>query len=303
MVNGETGLIHIHRLVQRVIRNKIQTETILLELIELLKPYMDMMDPHKNDDLVKSLLPHAESLWKYGMKYEKCVEKFSYFPYFVCCKLKCYGRYNAAFQLARDSQADIQDVFGEMSLNTIKMKDSEADALYHLDKYPESLIIVNEIYSQSKSLLGDDHPQTLRIFNLKALNLAEVGKYKEALEMHNERLAIELKKNGQEPRETLTTLHNKGTVLCKLERYDQALETLQNVYELNVKVCGEEDASTLVTRYWIAKVLFAMGQISEALVTWESVYEARKLVLGEEHPQTLQALKDIQDCKELLSKT
>ena len=301
MVNGEIGIINIHRLVQRVIRINIQPEPVLLQGIELLFEYMH--PDRNNDELLKSLLSHAESLWRHGMKYQGCVRQFSYFPSYMCDKLNYYGRYNAMFTLARDSKVVIQNQLGETNENTIRIKYSEANALFLLKNYPDSLIILNCTYPVSKSLLGSNHPFTLDISNLKALNLTEEGKYSEALEMYNEQLGIKLKKNGLEDRNTLATLTNKGTALYKLERYGEALGILQNVYELRVKLFGEEDALTLRTRYWIAQVLFGMGKISEALGILESVLEARNRILGEDHPSTLMTLQSIQKCKELLSET
>ena len=182
MVTGEPGKINIPRLVQRVIRININPETVLLQGIGLIIKYM--RPRRKNDELTRSLLSHAESLYRHGMKYKTCGEQFSLFPHYTCQKLKYYGRYNAMLQLARDSQAVIQNQLGERNFISIRINYFEAEALHCFKNYAESGIILNRIYLEAKSFLGGEHWLTLTVSNLIAVNLTRQGKHSEALEMY-----------------------------------------------------------------------------------------------------------------------
>ncbi len=77
MVSGMSGVISVHRVVQKVIRIKSSAEDVLLEGVTLLENYISPYT--KNDDFTHSLLPHASSVWREASNYPNITTKFDEF--------------------------------------------------------------------------------------------------------------------------------------------------------------------------------------------------------------------------------
>jgi tetratricopeptide (TPR) repeat protein len=292
MISAEegSGVISIHRLVQRVVRLNMEKnlEAVLTEGMTLLEKYVDYETP--NTPCVKSLLSHSEVIWRQAMKYPELVKNWGLFLDKVCEKLDFYGKYIVLLQLARDSKIAIEPILGENHLYSLMIMLREAIALYQLNNYDEALKICMKLRLVSKDVMGDGNNTSLNISNLMALSLGRLGKFEEELEMHEEILRIRLNLNGPEHEETLMTLHNKAITLKYLGKHEESLKLFQNVYDAKRRVLGKNDADTLNTRYSIAIALHENGKLEEALHIFESVYESRKCILGEDHPYTMETL-------------
>jgi tetratricopeptide (TPR) repeat protein len=293
MVNVEIGkgVIHVHRLVQHVLRtNNTESKT-----DDCLVSNMLLLIKNENSGLARALLPHSECVWRHALKSRNVVAKMGTFPAHICSKQDEYGQYKAMGALGCDSLDVLEKIFGKKDEKVIDMGYYVALAFHKIGNPIVSDKLVQETLHLAKEELGEKHELTLKILTLKARTTGawgglDIENFEKEREEINELCDIHLKNYGPNHARTLVSLQNKAKCLLNLNRHDEAFTLLQSVYESRVRFLGTQNPVTLGTRLAIAEVLKAQGRLEEALNIYEEVVPGLKGSLGEEHPQVLAGL-------------
>jgi tetratricopeptide (TPR) repeat protein len=326
MFNLDRGVINIHRLVQQVIRLRLQeqqseNETLRKALEFIITPI------EKGTAESSKCLPHAISVWNYASKHDdrilakKLIEASSLITYKLIYetryqdahafaiqtlellkgKLKISRliplntKYNMSTGLSNES---INEIFKEVSKliecvlgaehsSTLLANHNFARMLHQKSKYEEALEIYEEVLDIEERVLGEEHPSTLTTRNNMALVLDEQGKYEEALRIYEEVFNIKKRVLGEEHLSTLTTRNNMALVLDEQGEYEEALEIYEEILYIKERVLGKEHPSTLTTRNNMALILDEQGKYKEALRIYEEVLNITERVLWADHPDTL----------------
>lgn len=164
----------VHKLVQQVIRTKLETQCkekeVLTEAISLLKQMM----PDKTNGKYAS---HAMSVWDYSSKYQDLVKDFSKLPHNIMQELDTAVRYQEACLFGRTASLLLEKVLGLSHLDTLLLMTNTADALSRCGKYHEAQKAYEDLFTIFAEEFGADHFRTLRLKSSMAANLLIIGKY------------------------------------------------------------------------------------------------------------------------------
>ena len=162
-----------------------------------------------------------------------------------------------------------------------------------LGDYNKALELGKTVYSATKELLGENHPDTLStLWNLASF-YSYLGDYYKALEL--DKTVYNAKKEilGETHPDTLTALHNLASSYSDLGEYSKALELKNTAYNAFKEILGETHPDTLSALDNLAVTFSDLGDYSKACELQNVVYNARKEFLGETHPDTLPTLNNL----------
>jgi tetratricopeptide (TPR) repeat protein len=310
MFNLEQGVINIHRLVQQVLRLRLQKQqnekNTLRKLMQQVLRLRIREQQNEKDTLRKALefiikpieegtaysskcLTHAISVWNYASKHndriltKRLIEVSSKIIY----KLYNEIRYEEAYAFAIQTIEIQKRVLGAEHPDTLTTRDCVANALNKQGKYEEALGIYGEVLSIEERVLGAEHPDTLTTRHNMAFALDSQGKYEEALGIYGEVLSIRERVLGAEHPDTLATRHNMANASNKQGKYEEALGIYGEVLIIEEHVLGAEHPDTLMTRHNIALALDSQGKYEEALGIYGEVLSIEERVIGAERLSTL----------------
>jgi tetratricopeptide (TPR) repeat protein len=285
MFNLEHGVINIHRLVQQVLRLKLQNEkkTLRKSLEFIIKPIKE------GTAYSSKCLTHAITVWNYASKHDdrilakRLIEVSSQIIY----KLNNEIRYQDAYEFAKQALELQERVLGAEYPDILTTRHWMAFVSDKQGKYEEALGIYGGVLSIRERVLGAEHPSTLTTRHNMAYALDSQGKYEEALGIYGEVLSIKERVLGAEHPDTLTTRHNMALALNKQGKYEEALGIYGEVLNIRERVLGAEHPSALTTRHNMALALDSQGKYEEALGIYGEVLSIEERVLGAEHPSAL----------------
>ncbi|HTU88670.1 MAG TPA: tetratricopeptide repeat protein [Gemmataceae bacterium] len=162
----------------------------------------------------------------------------------------------------------------------------EAKAMSDKRRYREAQPLLQQVLTNFRTLLGEEHPYTATSYDNLAANLNAQGKYKEVEEVDRKALAIRRKALGEEHPETAISYHNLAQNLKAQSKYKEAEEVYRKALAIRRKVLGEEHSYTAISYNNLAFSLKAQGKYKEAEEVDRKALAIRRKVLGEEHSDT-----------------
>ncbi len=178
MFNLEQGIINIHRLVQQVLRLRLQEQRNEKEtLIKALEFIITPIEKRTAD--VSKYLPHAISVWNYASKDDDRIlaKKLIETSRLITDKLIDEIRYQDAYAFSIQT---LELLTGKLKIepehpSILTTRHNMALALYKQGKHDEALRIFEEVLNIQERVLGAEHPLTLTTRNNMALALDNQG--------------------------------------------------------------------------------------------------------------------------------
>ncbi|MHB1426036.1 MAG: tetratricopeptide repeat protein [Gemmataceae bacterium] len=120
----------------------------------------------------------------------------------------------------------------------------EADGLVAKGHHREAQLLLEQVLSICRKVLGEEHPHTATSYNNLAGNQNAQGKYREAEEGFGKALAIFRKVLGEEHPDTATSYNNVALNQNAQGKYREAEEGFGKALAIWRKVLGEEQPLT-----------------------------------------------------------
>jgi tetratricopeptide (TPR) repeat protein len=248
---SEGQKIRIHRLVQAVIQDDMQSQLrvqVVSEVLRLgLRSFPNMMSDRSQRGTCR----------RYRAQVVSCLEN--------CHIAKSQSEWLALTDLLADYLS--QDGF-------------YADAL-------KWSILTSEF---RKETLGSEHPDTLTSMSNLAASYRELGRSKEAAQLDEQTLGIRKRVLGLEHPGTLISMNNLAASYRHLGMIKEAAHLYEETMELDNRIFGPEHPHIFYRQEGLARSLRMLGRVNEAIEWHEKVLELRKRLLGPNHPETLYSM-------------
>ena len=247
----------------------------------------------KNWPTCESLLPHAQTVIKYGEANEICPEKYSNLLADVAYFDREQGRYEMA--CVRGLAAiDVQKkLFGSEDPSTLLSMSHLASTYQRQGHLKEAEKLDIQVLESRTRLLGAEHSDTLQIMNNLGVTYEKQGHLEEAEKLHLQVLEAAKRVLGVEHSDTLRVMNNLAVTYARQGRWDEAGKLNKHVLETKTRVLGAEHPDTLSSMNNLAVIYQRQGRWDEAEKLHLQVLEAEKRVLGAEHPDTVNSMDNL----------
>lgn len=254
--DGSTVIVH--RLVQRVMRERAVREANLVDLVHGATRYLTLVGEIPREDtwrrlpLILAVADHSHDLWKH-----------------------------------------LEPRLADVSRDTAEAVLSVRHAVgYHLNELTDggrAAPIHEEVVAASMGVLGADHPSTLSARHSLALAYRSAGRVAEAVEVLERLVADNERLLGLDDPRTISARHSLALAYRSTRRAPEAVGLLERVVADRRRVLGADDPSTLSARHSLAVAYRSVGRTAEAVELLEQVVADRRRVLGTDHLSTLAA--------------
>ncbi len=163
--------------------------------------------------------------------------------------------------------------------------------------YDEALEFYKKSLEIKLKTLGEEHPSTATTYDNIGQVHSNKGSYDEALKFYKKSLEITLKILGDENPSTATTYNNIGQVHSNKDSYDEALKFYKKSLEIKLKILGDEHPSTAATYHNIGTVYYIKKQYNKAHDHITKAINIFKHTLPAEHPHIINAQGWLDDVK------
>ena len=152
-----------------------------------------------------------------------------------------------------------------------------------------ALPLFERALTESRRVLGEDHPDTLTSASNLALDLRALGEYERARQLDEDILTGYRRVHGEDHPVTLLPANNLALDLYALGEYERARQLDENTLTGYRRVHGEDHPYTLTSASNLARDLGALGEHERARQLNEDTLTRRLRMLGEDHPDTLRS--------------
>ena len=298
--NADAQMLSLHRLVQVVIRNRMDEEeqrrwaTLTVQLVNRIFPQVEYWVASSQ---YQRYFAHAQVcaalIEAWNIDTVPSVRLLVQLAR-ACSQMTLYGQaesllIKALAILKRQGvatypeQAEVQQLLGWLS----SLQGNYEEAIWYLQ---QAMAVHEQMSEPDHSIMAGCLVDLASIY-LKQDRWAEAEPFcLRALIMHQglEELA----------HQALTlSLHNLGSCYCGQGKYAQAEPLLRRALDIHQEALGMEHPLTATSFYALGKLYLKQGKSEQAEPLLRQAFQVRKITLGEEHPQTRQAKQDLIICE------
>ena len=239
------------------------------------------------------LLPHAQTVLKYGDMSINRTEHFALLANKVTMFYNDRGRYDAAYNLSLVTIDLAKSILGLDHLETLECMGVLAVTYYNLGHFKEAEKLDEQVLKTRTELLGAEHPDTLMAMNNLAITYNKTGHLKEAKKLGEQILKTRTELLGAEHPDTLLVMSNLAVTYSQTGHWKEAEKLQEQVLKTRTELLGAEHSDTLLAMSNLAITYRQTGHLKEAEKLHEQVIEMRTRVLGSEHPDTLESMHSL----------
>ena len=244
--DAEKKVLNIHRLVQAVIKDSMDQETVRQWAVQSVRAVATAFP-----EAVAANWPHCE----------QCL------PHVQSC-LEFINQYSLGFPEA------------------IHLLNQAGDYLWKRERFAQAQPLLQQALMICEKVLDPEHPDTSETLNNLAEVYREQGRYEQAEPLFQRALAIREKILGPKHPDTSETLNNLAWLYNDQGKYEQAEPLYLRALAIRETVLGPEHPDTSETLNNLAVLYFELGRYEQAEPLYLRALAIRETVLGPEHPHT-----------------
>ncbi|MEV8442214.1 tetratricopeptide repeat protein [Actinosynnema sp. NPDC051121] len=157
------------------------------------------------------------------------------------------------------------------------------------DAREDTVARTEQVATDTRSALGDDHPDTFQALNNLAGAYQVAGLLDRATELFEHVLDGRRRVQGVDHPDTITAMINLGGAHHVAERLDEAIALFESALTTARRVLGPDHLETLNAGNALAHAYQANGQRDEALSLFEQTLADRRRIFGDDHDEVLDA--------------
>lgn len=306
-VNSAQRTIHVHRLVQGIVRDRLGVEDAVRSRhdVHLLLAAADPGDPDDFDnwpryhelrshmmasDMVSCRSPTVRQLVLNMVRYLRVVGEPEHADALAD---KALERWPATE--AEDTDADALAM--NLAINRCKV-----DALQALGKYTEAFELCRRTLArmhQMRPALGDEHPESVILGRSMGAELRVRGRFTEALAADRASLGVHLRVFDRDHPQTFMAVNNLAVDLALTGQYKEAIREDENVYRDCLTFYGRgSHPAVLFFRNAMARSMRQDGRYRAALASAQAVRDGymsviERGILSADHPWVLANAGDL----------
>ncbi len=285
----------IHRLVQAVIKDKMNEET-QWQWAERAVRAVNHNYPRDEEapwSLSERYLPHVLALINLFNRWERGFSEVAELSHKAGIYLVNRGQFEEAESLLQRGLAIREQVLGGNHPDT-------AQSLNHLGilyrdrgKYEEAETFYLRARTIREQVLGVDHPDTATSFNNLATLYRDQGKYGEAESLYQRALIIEEQVLGPNDLKVANILNNLALLYYNQRKYKQAEPRFQRALAIYKQIKGTNHPYTANVLRSLATLYRDQGKYGKAEALYQQVLTIKERTMGVDHPDTAQILNNL----------
>ncbi|MGH3707340.1 MAG: tetratricopeptide repeat protein, partial [Pseudonocardiaceae bacterium] len=147
--------------------------------------------------------------------------------------------------------------------------------------------LAHTVLSDSRRLLGAEHPDTLGSANNLAGAYESAGRLEQAIPLFEQTLQERRRLLGAEHPDTLASANNLAGAYRSAGRLEQAIPLYEQTLQERRRLLGAEHPDTLASANNLAGAYESAGRLEQAIPLYEQTLTDCRRLLGAEHPDTL----------------
>jgi tetratricopeptide (TPR) repeat protein len=168
-----------------------------------------------------------------------------------------------------------------------------ATYLYAMGQVGETITLYEQVLTDRRRVLGDDHPETLDSRHNLAVAYRSAGRLDVAISLQEQVLADQRRVLGDDHPDTLIAGNQLAIAYRLAGRLDEAITLHEQVLADQRRVLGDDHPDTLIAGNQLASDYRSSGRLDEAITLYEQVLADHRRVLGEDHPHTLTSVNNL----------
>lgn len=292
-VDHRNNTLQLHRLVQLVLRNKLDPDgqERVLHTAHLLLAGKDPRSPEAVEHwpIYAELLPHIRAVdardctdnWVRRMAINAAVYLYA------------FGDPVGCLEMAQDHAKFWAEKLGEKHLDTLVVSRWWGRMLRAIGRFDEGRAVAERTLKFMQETLDEDHEETLLTMHAVASDLRAKGDFDEARKMNEDAYRAALSKFGKEDPDTLAAANNYALSLRLVGDFTRARDLDEETVRRKQIVLGEDHRLTLLTLDNWSVDLRETGDYLRARVEQEDTVRRMRVQLGDRHPMTLAAIKNL----------
>ncbi|SED02988.1 FxSxx-COOH system tetratricopeptide repeat protein [Streptomyces sp. KS_5] len=194
---------------------------------------------------------------------------------------------DASHHLAETLHRTWRASLGEDDPDTLRAAQLVAVALNDMQRYEESLPLIEDLLERRRRVLGEEHPDTLSSTHDLGVILGGLGREAEAYTILRDVVARREEALGENHIDALRSVANYGYSLMQVERLDEAHQVLTDALARYRRALNEDHPAALDASSYLGLVLSHLGRNVEALHVHSEVLTRRRQLLGDRHEDTI----------------
>ena len=287
LVQREGDTLTLHRLVQRVLRDRLNSTTQrrwakrAVQIINRAFPVPEF----SNWSRCEQLLPHAQICTRWIQKWGLNSEESGWLLNSTGFYLHHRAAYTEAEPLYRQARAITERTLGPDHPKLAATLDNLARLYAAQGRYAKAEPLYQQARAIKEKTLGPDHPKLATTLHNLARLYADQGRYAEAELLYQQDLAITEKALGLDHPELAVTLQNLGLLYAGQGRYVKAEPLYQQARAIKEKTLGLDHPSLATTLDNLAQLYADQGRYAEAEPLYRQARAIAERALGPDHPK------------------
>jgi MinD-like ATPase involved in chromosome partitioning or flagellar assembly/tetratricopeptide (TPR) repeat protein len=298
-LDARDELIHIHQLVQTVVRDRMSADEIAAarrdvhQVLAAARPAKDVENPDTWETF-RAIWPHLDPSEALASREEQVCQLF------VDRLRYLWQRHDLGrgVEAAKETESAWERLTAEESEPAVKaslhrqllrLRFNLANILRDQARFEEARTLDEEILAEQRDLLGPDHPHTLMTAGSLAADLKALGRYQEALERDEATYQSWTELYGEDYDRTLAAAYNLAASCLLTGDVSRALRLDADTLDRRQTSLKSEHPRTLDSASHVARDLIESGRYSEAATQMHNVWQTCVRVLGDNSIAALNA--------------
>ncbi|GFI18844.1 photosystem I assembly protein Ycf3 [Lachnospiraceae bacterium] len=296
LVKVDTKHIHIHRLVQEVVRKKHGKDTkwcrFCIGIIHSQFHYK--WGDEESMRTFYRYVSHAIAVTDYASKriayHDGSMVEAARLLSVIGYGFRYSGMYQQSLEYYKKAYEIRREQLGERSSEMATICDNIASTYEELNDHENALLWYEKDREITEILHGKDSISTAYTYNNMAVTCSNMGQYKKSIEYLKESLVILRAVLQEDDPDIATAYNNIAMNFDKQGQYDKALEWYKKDLAICEKKLGVSHPDTAVTYNNIGMVYYRKGDNDTALEWYKKALRIYCCKLGMDHPKTQNTL-------------
>ncbi|MCM4080158.1 FxSxx-COOH system tetratricopeptide repeat protein [Paractinoplanes hotanensis] len=297
------GQIHVHRIVQHVVRQRMTPEQIeearrqVHLVLAAARPTGEVDDP-ENWPRFRQLWPHLEVSRAYLSREEPVrrliIDRVRY--------VWQSGGYNDGRRLAEEyvrRWTELRDQLTDpaerdsLSRQLLYLRFNLGNIVRDRADFAEARALDEQVLTEQRDLLGETHPHTLTTAGGLGASLRALGLYADALRLDERTTAAWVENFGEDQLRTMMAMNNLASSLRLSGRVREARDRERRLYERCTLVLGENHILTLQVGNNYGRDLREAGEYVESITLLQDVLARHRRAFGDNAPKTYSTMTNL----------
>jgi tetratricopeptide (TPR) repeat protein len=296
--NAATRTLDIHRLVQKVVKERLDDETQrlwterIIRALELTLPDVKFATWTR----CERLIPHVQSCAQFVEEHSLALPEIAPLLNLAGNYLHGRGRFNEIEPLYRSALTIVEQVFGSEHI-TIAISLNNLAVLYQAQgRYNEAEPLYSRALMITKQKLGTRHPEVATNLNNFAALYCAQHKYTEAERLYHQALEIWETTSDSDPLNVVTCLSALADLYRLQQRYVEAKSLHQQAQTIGEQYLEPHHPEMAQVFNNFALLYDDQQQHAEAELLYLQALKIKKATLGPEHPSIATSLNNLAAC-------